>query len=252
MIEESIKALKTAGLSDKEAITYLDLQQYGESQTGKICERTNIPSSYIYSILEGLIKKGLVNYKIVNNIKIFRASDPEALKNLFEEKESALAAEKQELLSMIPKLKNTINQYQKINDFKYFEGIRGVKSLYTEITTLWNKGDEYYIASAPLESFSKLEGFFQDIVHKKRIRDNVKIKMIIDNNSRKYGKTRAKMVLSEVRYLDINTPTEYGVLNEYIFLITYGNEPYGLLIKDKNFAKTYKKYFELLWNIATP
>ena len=64
------------------------------------------------------------------------------------------------------------------------------------------------------------------------------------------GPAREKMPLTEVRYMNINTKTEYGVLNDYFFLITYGKQPYGLLIKDENFAQTYKVFFNLLWNQA--
>ena len=55
------------------------------------------------------------------------------------------------------------------------------------------------------------------------------------------------MPFTEVKYLNINTKTEYGVLNDYLFLVTYAEEPYGILIKDKSFAETYKSFFEMLW-----
>jgi len=249
-MNNNIKALKSAGLSEREALTYLDLQQNGESQTGKICERTKIPSSQIYTILNSLSEKGLVNFKIVNNIKVFRASDPDFLAVLFEEKEKQIEEEKEHLLDFISKLKVKPTSLSKLSDFRYYSGIRGIKSLYTEIINSWKSGDEYYIASAPLESFKKIEGFFLNVVHKKRINDKVKLKMIINEDSKKWGSVRAKMPFTEVRYLDISTRTEYGVLNEYFFLITYGKEPYGLLIKDENFAQTYKVFFGLLWSQA--
>ena len=249
-MNNNIEALKSAGLSEREALTYLDLQQNGESQTGKICERTKIPSSQIYTIINGLSEKGLVNFKITNNIKIFRASNPDALANLFEEKEKQIVQEKEHLLDFISKLKIKPTELSKLSDFKYYSGIRGIKSLYTEIINSWKFGDEYYIASAPLESFKNIEGFFLDVVHKKRVQDKVKLKIIINKNSKQWGTIRAKMPLTEVRYMDIDTKTEYGVLNDYFFLITYGKQPYGLLIKDENFAQTYKVFFNLLWNQA--
>ncbi|MDO8656424.1 MAG: helix-turn-helix domain-containing protein [Nanoarchaeota archaeon] len=249
-MEENISKLVLAGLSEKEALVYLDLLQHGESQSGKICERTKIPSSHIYQLIYTLQEKGLAAYKVVNNKKVFHAADPEALAHLFEEKEKVIREEKESLLQFISKLK-VLPKQERLTDFKYFSGIRGIKSLYTEIMNSWKSGDTYYIASAPLESFRKLEGFFTDIVHKKRIKDKVKLKMIVNADSRKWGEIRAKMPLTEVRYVQMNSRTEYGVLNDYFFLITYGEEPYGLLIKDKNFAGTYKATFELLWqNIA--
>jgi len=250
MEKEALHSLKAAGLSEKESLIYLDLQQNGESQTGKICERTKIPSSHIYSLLQTLLEKGLISYKLINNVKVFRASPPESLKNLFEEKESQIKEEKNKLLDIISNLNKSPLQTARLNDFRYFQGIRGIKSLYTEIINAWKPGEEYYIASAPLESFRKLEGFFVEIVHKKRIKDKVKLKMLINQNSDKYAPIRKNMPLTEVRYLDLNTKTEYGVLNEYFFMITYAEEPYGLLIKDHNFAQTYKLFFELLWQQA--
>lgn len=101
-----------------------------------------------------------------------------------------------------------------------------------------------------MESFKKLEGFFINTVHKKRVKDKVKLKIIINKNSKKWGLRRKKLPLTEVKYLDIDTKTEYGVLNDYFFLITYATEPYGLLIKDKNFTSTYKIFFDLLWSLA--
>jgi len=238
-----------AGLSEKEAAVYLDLLAHGESQTGKVCERTRIPSSRIYAMLGSLLDKGLVNYKLVNNIKVFRASEPDALSQLFEEREAKIREEGGKLLESVSKLK-LIRPEERMGDFKYFRGIRGIKSLYMEIINSWKKGDEYYIASAPLESFSKLEGFFMDVVHKKRIRDKVRLKILVNKAGKEWGKARERMPFTEVRYLDIDTNTEYGVQDYYFFLVSYGKEPHGLLIKDRNFADTYKKFFELMWKQA--
>src|SRR3989338_51997 len=126
-MENNREALKSAGLSEREAITYLDLQQHGESKTGKICERTKIPSSQIYALLNSLSEKGLVHFKIVNNIKVFRASDPDSLAILFEEKETQIEQEKKHLLNFISRLKVKPSEISKLSDFKYFSGIRGIK-----------------------------------------------------------------------------------------------------------------------------
>ena len=90
-------------------------------------------------------------------------------------------------MNFISKLKVKPSGISKLSDFKYFSGIRGIKSLYAEIINSWKAGDEYFIASAPLESFSKLEGFFLDVVHKKRIKDEVKLKILINKIGKKWG-----------------------------------------------------------------
>lgn len=247
---ESISALKTVGLSEKESQVYLDLRRHGESKTGSICRRTKIPSSHIYGLLESLLANGLVSFKVVNNSKVFQASEPEALQLLFEEKEREIGKQKLDLMQFITQLKVAPSDPERFGDFRYYQGIRGIKSLYAQIMNAWKKGDEYIIASAPSASFQRLEGFFLETVHKKRIKDKVSLRMLTNQNTEKWGTIREKMPFTKVRYLPIDTQTEYGVLNEYFFLITYAQTPYGLLIKDQSFANTFRVFFDLLWKQA--
>ena len=241
------KELTTIGLSEKESQVYLYLLTNGESKTGEICKHTKIPSSHIYTLLNTLLEKGLATYKVINNIKTFSAV-PEILEQLFVEQEKRLSEQKNMLAQLVRLQK--INSVDRRADFKYFKGTQGIKSLYAEVINSWRKGDEYCIASAPRESFTKLEGFFLEVVHKKRLTDQVQLKIIVNKNSKEWGNLRKKMPLTQVRYLNLETETEYGVLNNYFFLINYGVEPYGLLIKDTAFANTYKTFFEILWNQA--
>ena len=74
--------------------------------------------------------------------------------------------------------------------------------------------------------------------------------ILINRDSEKWGGIRKEMPHTEVRYLDIQTETEFGVLNDYLFLVNYSEQPYGLLIKDKSFANTYKVFFNILWEQA--
>jgi predicted transcriptional regulator len=96
-----VSKLKNLDLSEKEAMVFLDLNEFPESKTGSICSRTTIPSSHIYKILETLISRGLVSYKIVNNVKHYFASDPEFLSEVFEQKVQRLRNEKKEVLEVI-------------------------------------------------------------------------------------------------------------------------------------------------------
>jgi glycerol dehydrogenase-like iron-containing ADH family enzyme len=128
-----------------------------------------------------------------------------------------------------------------------FSGIKGIKQLYYHILESWNPKDTYYIVSAPVFSFTKLENFFINKVHSKRISDRVFIKMIINRNAQNYGLIRKNMPFCQVKFVDIETTAEYGILNDLLFIVNYGKSPYAVLIKDKDLADTFKTYFELLW-----
>ncbi|MDO8556753.1 MAG: iron-containing alcohol dehydrogenase [Nanoarchaeota archaeon] len=133
-------------------------------------------------------------------------------------------------------------------DIQHFKGINGIKSMYRIIMDSWKPKDEYIIAAAPLESFLKLEDFFLKTVHKKRIKDKVVMKILINRNGENYSIVRDNMPYTQVRFLDMDTKTEYGILNDLLFLVDYGKEPCAILIKDKEFATTFRAFFDLLWN----
>ncbi len=246
------EALQLVGLRQAEAAVYLDILTHQGSATGSICKRTGIASSHIYTILANLMDRGLVTYKPVNNRKIFSAEDPGNLQKLYKEKIELLSAQQQQVQAQIELLKRLPKAEDKREDFRYFQGLRGVKSLYREIMGHWKRGDSYCVASAPQASFKKGEGFFIGEVHKKRIEDGVGLRIIINEESREFGKAREKMPRTEVRYMRLQTMCEYGVLRDWMFLAAYGEHPYGLLIKDAAFAGTFLGFFEVLWQQARP
>ena len=221
--------------------------EHEEAKTGKICSRLNIPSSHIYTILDKLLQKGLVSFKLVNNIKVFRSVTPANLFSMFREKEKELEKEKKEIKQFISKLNKIQLTEHKENDFKYFEGTKGVRSMFNEFLKQMNPKELWYIASAPI-AYKTGNAFFIEELHPARIKKKVQLKIIVPSNLKKHGKEREKLKLTEVKYSKTNFPSEFGVCGDQIYFLSFGDKPYALLIKDKNFAESQKQIFENLWN----
>lgn len=146
---------------------------------------------------------------------------------------------------------------KKNNDkIQYYSGVNGIKDLYTRVINSWKPKDTYFVVSAPLDSFKKLEPFFLKKVHVKRIKDKVVLKIIINNNAQSFGYIRKQMPFTQVKFLNVDTTSEYGVSNDTLFVVDYSKKPYGLIVKDENLANTFKNYFNILWqhgrNITIP
>jgi len=248
-MDEFTKKLQNIGLTKNESRVYLFLLEYQEAKTGIMCSKLNIPNSHIYRILEKLLDKGIISYKIVNNVKVFRPVDPESLYALFREKERQLEKEKDDLKTFISSLKKIEIKDKKQNDFKYFEGISGVRSMFTEFVAGFEKNSKVFIASAPI-AYEKWNAFLLDLFHPPRIKKNVHQQLIVPTKLKEHGKEREKFQPIEIKYSNVEMESEFGVAGEYTYFLSYGDKPYALLIKDKNFAKTQVKIFHIMWRQA--
>jgi sugar-specific transcriptional regulator TrmB len=245
-MEDIIKKLKNFGFTLSESKVYIFLLQYQEAKASIISSKTNIPSSHIYDILEKLLEKGIISFKITNNIKIYRPVEPESLFSFFREKEKKIEEEKKDLSEFVSKLKTLEFKESKENDFKYFEGINGVKSMFNEFVKDFEPNSEVLIASAPI-AYNKWNAFLMEYFQIPRIKKGVKQRLIIPESMKIHGKEREKLKLIEVRYTKTELETEFGVAGDKVYFLSQGEQPYALLIKDKNLAKTQKKIFDILW-----
>jgi len=249
MDKKLVEKLQNIGLTQNESRVYLFLLEYQEAKTGIICSKLNIANSHIYKILEKLLDKGLVSYKISNNIKIFQAVNPDSLYELFREKEEQLEKEKQDLKKFISSLKTIEIKDKRQNDFKYFEGTIGVKSMFNEFIRNMSNNSTCYITAAPI-AFEKWNAFFHAEFHPQRIQKKVNLKLIVPIKVKKFGKQKEKLKPVEVKYFNLDLDSEIGVNGDYTYILSYGDKPYALLIKDKNFAKSQINIFKMLWGKA--
>jgi hypothetical protein len=86
-------------------------------------------------------------------------------------------------------------------------------------------------------------------LHTKRIFKKIKSRQIFDETIRDFGGKLNKRKLTEIKFLsqDFEQLTETVVFGDYTAIVLFTENPYALLIKDKNVADGYRKYFELLW-----
>ncbi len=248
-MNEFSEKLQNIGLTEREARVYLFLLEYQEAKTGVICSKLNIRSSHIYAILEKLLNKGIISYKLVNNIKIFRPVDPESLFALYKEKERKLEKEKKDILNFISNLKKVETKKVRQNDFKYFEGINGVRSMFTEFINSWQKNSKMYISSAPI-AYKNWNAFLIDLFHPPRIEKNIHLSLILTGKIRHHGEEREDMQPIDIKYIDTVMESEFGVCGDYVYFLSSGDKPYALLIKDKNLASTQIKIFKIIWDNA--
>ena len=84
---EIIKNLQEQGLSEKEAKVYVACLELGDTTAGDVSFKSKLPRTLVYDLLSKLIEKGLIAYVIKNNIKYFKASEPQQFIKILKEKQ---------------------------------------------------------------------------------------------------------------------------------------------------------------------
>jgi len=236
--------LREYGLSEKEAKVYTMLLSLGASTVTNISKKTNLIRTTTYDILKSLKEKGIVSFVIKNKVQYFQATNPEKLIQILEEK-------KTKIKSILPDLKNLHLEVSKLPAVELYEGREGIKSVYQDILddkkSLSAFSNTHFI-------FNVLPFFVPNFI-KNRIKNKIFIRLLNEKSEEtiELMKNKDKKEMRDTRFIselkDIPI-TEYIYGDKVAILSTNLDDPFGILIRNKDFAKAQKLIFELLWDKA--
>jgi sugar-specific transcriptional regulator TrmB len=234
-----VSVLEGLGLSKNEIIVFVKLVEIGESKSGTIISQTGLQSSAIYNALLSLIEKGLISYIKKNGIKYYKSAEPETLIDYIETK-------KREVLKIIPSLKQKKVSKEE-NNMEFFESYRGIKSLLFELLKDAKKQDVYrYFAPETKYYNLSTEKVYSAEKHI-RIEKKIKTKAIYPEDSRSVTR---KTKTTEKRYTKQKLPPNTSIFNNKVAIISWGEKPFGVLIRSKEVYEQYVSFFEDVWERA--
>lgn len=250
-MQEIIDNLQKSGFTLNEARVYQALLALGETKAGPLCRKLDIHSSHIYPILDSLIKKGIVSFKIYKNYKIYKPNRPETLRTLFTQKKNELSDMEKAINQAIKEIKILPKKKETLSDYQYFEGRKGIKSMWIELNNAFNPKDTIDVYTGTVESFAWMTPFYLDVHHKERVKKKVNERMILPKGATKEAKLRKKIGMIDIRYQEKDNEGQFTVHNDIVIIEHNGrkeNQPRGFLIKDEVLAKTFKMIFNKLWD----
>lgn len=226
--------LKEAGLTDNEERVYLSLIDLGPSLAGKISRKTGLHRRTVYDVTETLIQKGLLSYMLENNRRVFSAVNPQRIIDSIEQKKNSL-------IPFIENLSSKFEMSKKKEQTNFYRGKNGLKMVFESQLQY----PEILILGANREAYNKMPYYFKWF-NERRKEKKVKIRVITSD------KTINPKFLSETKYLS-DKHVDHMVINIYgnsVAMILWNKNPFAIVIEQEEFAKGYRKYFELLWKIA--
>lgn len=229
--------IRLAGLTENEAIVYRALLELGPNHAGIISRKTGLHRRVVYDTTDMLIKKGLIGYILKNNKRLFSPSNPTRLLEIIKEKENRIQ-------EIIPDMLDLFSKTKEKEETLFFKGKLGLKTVFED--QLQGKNKEVLIIGGSVHASDILQFYFKWYNQKRK---EMKIKMKIIFNE----KQKNKIPFAEIRYLPkkYDSPLAINVYNDKVATIYWSKEnPFAVVIKNKEISQGYKNYFDLMWKLA--
>ncbi len=239
-----IEELRKIGLNEKESKVYLTLLELGDSLASEIAKKTNINRSLLYSFLDELIEKGIVTYILKNNVRFYRAAEPNKILSMLKEKENIFSSILPDLISLHkPKTKKPI--------VEILEGKEGIKTI---LNDLIKQNKEWFAFNIPGKG-PEILGPTVHAFEKERQKAKIILNVICVRTKQglKRGKEFSQMKHTNVRYVPekYESPASNWIYGDRIVIIFWYKEfPFAIRIIDKNLADSYKNYFKVFWQAS--
>jgi len=233
----NINNLQEMGLTKNEAFVYRALLELGPSLEGQIARKTGMHRRSVYDTTEMLIQKGLIGYILRNNRRLFEANNPQRFLDLVKEKEEIANSFMGEMMALYGKTK----EKQETN---FYKGKQGLKFVFEEQIA---EGKEILIIGASPLAYEILQFYFHWF-DKRRAEKRIKTRIIFNKIDKKI-----RIPLSEIRYMPkkYTSPLAVNIYGSKVVLIMWSKDnPFAIVIKQKEIADGYRNYFEMMWKVA--
>lgn len=255
--QDIIKILQKFGLNEYESKVYFALLNFGSAKAGAISLKSEVPQSKIYSVLQSLMSKQLVEM-LDGRPKEFRAVSPEvAFRALVSEKQKELR-ELSEEIKVVSKLLKS--EFEK-NITTGIWTIKGKKwkEFFNKVAEMVDRSEKYVYGVTKNYSFTARLG--QAV--KFAARRGVKVRVIGLEPPSQKNYLNIKWYIrfgAEVKYFPTSVHPRIVVVDGKEILLRLDNDPSKLegfsfssiWSNDKSFAKIFDTYVNNMWKISKP
>jgi len=241
-----IKNLEILGLSEKEAMVYIDLLQREEAVgSSKIVHNTALHGQYVYDALYALENKGLIRHSVINGRKKFEANAASRISNLLEEKKIATerSIEALELLSKKP-LAQEFEVYQGENAY--------IQRQFDSLKQMPEGGEILVISTNWGDLFTKSRPDFFYEFEKLRKQKNISVRFILNESLRKQANmARIERFKTDFRFIpEYSSNGGFCVYHDCVDFYLFGAPIVVFSFKNIMVSGGYKNFFEVLWGMG--
>ncbi len=229
--------LQNLGLTKNETCVYVALVKLKHACVSEIYRESGVPRVNIYDVLESLKSKGLVSSVTRSNKKHFEPANPTDLKEIYEKKKKEML----EVEKNISQLSAIFTQDPAKKEIGLFKGKLGIRSVMNDAlnakTDILDFGSATFPMRYPKDHY---------IWESKRAREKIKMRIITPKSTRGIFKVKKYQY---VRYIDseFENLTSTFIYDDKVAMLLWAEDPFAILIENKELAASYRNYFEVMW-----
>lgn len=231
--------LEDIGLTNAEIKVYLALLELGMSTAGPIISKTGLQNSVVHMTLHKLVEKGFISFMKKGKIKHYKSTDPNNIIKFIDEK-------KERFKKILPELLIKQQHVEK-QEAEVYEGFKGFKNMQYEFIKGAKKGDEYlFFAFHPdnPDDFKYVYNFYSEF-DKERDQLGIIVKGLAPIGIKHLIRKR---MIPKIIFVDYPIPLNISIFKDRVVFTPWEDKPVSFLVRSKNLADSFRKYFYTIWN----
>jgi len=244
-----VPSLKQFGLSETEAKIYLELLKSLEAPVFKIAQKSGIPRTTTYKVLESLKRSGLVMNFRKNNVLHYTPESPYRFSDILDSK-------KEKIQNIIPQMLAIADKSPVKPIIKLYEDKKGIKIVRADILeTLKKQKEKQLYAIANQDMYKLLPQFFPKWVEK-RVKYKIRSKLILPYSAQKdikhFSQNANINALREVKFLPSQIKHNCSVNiyhNKLAFFSLQKNNLITIVIESHPVADMLRQFFLFVWGL---
>ena len=239
--------LKKIGLSENEAKVYLATLELGSSTAQQVAQKAELKRPTTYVQLESLMKRGLATSFEKNTKTMFRAEDPEHLRQVLDKEKEEQKEKAGTLEKILPGLGNLYISAGERPRVRFFEGLSGLKTIQDEflktkeklVRSIANADD--VLETFPAHGENYVPRRVQKGIHSKLIYTSSKGDILRESNEK---------ALRESKFVQLDKfplSGETAIYGNIVSISMFRKKTFGVILESEEIANSFKAIFELLW-----
>ncbi len=244
-MKKVIKQLQAAGLNEKEALVYYAGLSLGVTTILNLARETNLKRATVYSLVDSLVRQGLMRRVEVGLKMKVETEDPKFLESVMERKN-------QDVSEAISGLEELYKKRGRTRSIRVYEGEYAVRNLQTLLMDMTRSGDYRYFIGGNV-GWKEVDPKMQEKYFKWRERIKLDVRLLFQDSLRA---EQHRKISSLLRHVVKTLPKDVGIKSDIIItprlliLQKLTTPVSAVVIEDEDIIETYKNLFLFIWGMV--